>query len=294
MKSFVIFLVCIVPLIDCRSIGGRETDTCIADYLKSKGLVGAQFGSDRPLNPFCTAIVEITKNHILDSVRLEVLSDKDMRKEADCVMNSLKKSEFGNSLLVVYVYELTDGIAEAERTEMLKQAQTKVTRATFDAFMTCQADQKFGQLFDELLEADSSSEEETKDQEDYCIRKHIIDNKLIDTNRFHLKLNPKHLDTSTIDCNVVYQKALKVAEDELVEALLDDDSSEENEVQSNIDPSNVTCLLDVVRHGNYIDKMVHFDYVREFDLDASRKSELRQKFIIVMTKLAEDSSKCFL
>lgn len=285
-----IFLLCIVPLIDGRSIGGRETDTCIADYLKSKGLIGDEFGSTRPLNSFCEAIVEITKNHVMQSVYLEVASDKDMRQEADCVMESLRKADFGNNLLVIYVYETTDNV-DAQK---MKVAQGKVTSATFESFMTCQASKKFGQVFDSLLEPESSSEEETDPKEDYCIRKHIIDNKLMNTDRYKLKVNPQNLDTSEIDCSVLYQKALQEAEDELVQALLDNDSSEENKVESKISSTDVACILGKVREGNYIDQMLHFDYIKEFDLDSAGKNELRNQFVDVMSRLAESSAKCFL
>lgn len=285
-----IFLLCTVPLIDARSIGGRETDTCIADYLKSKGLVGNEFGSARPLNAFCEAIVEITKNHVMQSVYLEVTGDKDMRNEADCIMESLRKSDFGNNLLVIYVYETSDNV-DAEK---MKIAQAKVTRATFESFMTCQASKKFGQIFDSILEPESSSGEETDPKEDYCIRKHIIENKLMNTERFKLKVNPQNLDTSSIDCSVLYQKALKDAEDELVQALLDNDSSEENGIESKINSADAICILNKVREGNYIDQMLHFDYIKEFNLDAAGKNELRNQFVDVMSRLAESSAKCFL
>lgn len=297
MKQFFVLVFCVVPLISARSFGGRETDTCIADYLKSKGLIGNEFGSTKPLNPLCEVIVEVTKSNILASVQQEILNDKDMSKESECVMESLKNSDFGNSLLLIYVYETSDNIANEEMQKKLKLAKSQVTHATFNSFMSCQADKKFTQIFDSLLNGDdSSSEEETDEKEDYCIRKHIIDNNLINKNHFKLQLNPKNLDTSAIDCNVLYQKALKDAEDELVKALLeDDDSSEEQDVNKmKIDPSNVTCVLESIRKGNFIDQMLHFDYIKEYDLTPVKKEELRLEFVNVMTRLAEKSSDCFL
>lgn len=290
MKLFVsVFLFCVVPLIESRSVGGRETDTCIADYLKSKGLIGDEFGSTRPLHPFCETIVEVTKNHVMQSVYLEVATDKDMRNEADCVIETLKQSDFSNNLLAIYVYETADNV-DAEK---LKETKGKITRATFKSFMKCQASKKFGQIFDSLLEPESTSEEETDPKEDYCIRKHIIDNQLLKTDRYKLKMNPQNLDTTTIDCAVLYQKALKDAEDELVQALLEEDSSESDQ-NSKLTPSDANCILNVIREGNYIDQMLHFDYIKEFNLNDASKNELRGRFVDVMSRLAEDSSKCFL
>lgn len=296
MKLFLVL--CFVPLISARSLKGRrETDTCITDYLKSAGLIQEEsLGTDQPLNPLCSAIVEVTKNNILESVRSEVLSDKEMQKEADCIMNSLKKSDFGNSLLLLYIYETSEGIDETVKAEKMHQAQLKVVRATFDSFMVCQATKKFGEMFDSIMEDESSSEEETDPKEDYCMRKHIVDHKLISIDHHNLNVNPKHLDVATLDCTVLYQKALKDAEDELVKALLEDSSSEEvdDAEKTNTSPADVQCLLEVVREGNFIDQMLQFDYIKEFNLDQVKQKEMRSKFINIMTRLADSASKCFL
>lgn len=296
MNLLIFSLLCVVPLIAARSLGGRETDTCIADYLKKAGLIESSFGSNEPLNQLCSAIVDVTKKHIMESVRLEVLSDKDMREEEVCIMKSLKQSDFGNSLLVMYVYETSENMDEVLRAEKLKAGQTRVTEATFNSFMSCQADKKFGQIFDEIVEGeDSSSAEETDAMEDHCIRKHIIDHKLIDAD-LNLQVNPKNLDVANTDCSVLYQKALKEAEDDVVKAMMDeDDSSEEGEAaKTKPNPGDVTCLLDVIRKGNHIDQMLQFDYVKELNLSEARKTEMRSKFIGLMTKLAGNASKCFL
>lgn len=296
MNLLIVSLLCVMPLIAARSLGGRETDTCIADYLKEAGLIESSFGSDKPLNPLCSAIVDVTKRHIMESVRLEVLSDKNMREEEACIMKSLKQSDFGNSLLVMYVYETSENMDEALRAEKLKAGQTSVTKATFNSFMSCQADKKFGQIFDEIVEGeDSSSSEETDPMEDYCIRKHIVDNKLIDAD-LTLHVNPKDLDVTNTDCTVLYQKALKEAEDDVVKAMMDDDDSSEADeaAKTKPNPGDVTCLLGVIRNGNFIDQMLQFEYVKELNLSEARKSEMRSKFIGLMTKLAGNASKCFL
>lgn len=294
MKSLLMFVFCFVPLIDARSLGGRETDTCIADYLKSKNLVGEEFGSNRPLNPFCSAIVEITKVQILESVMVEVMSDKEMRKEGDCIMKGLRESNFGDNLLAVYVYETSEHAHEPKTAAKLKKLQDEITRTTLNSYMACQLGNKFGELFDDILNGDDSSQEQIDPQEDYCIRKHIIEHKLIKNEHVKLQINPKHLDISNIDCNVLYQKALKDAEDELVHAMLDGDSQEDNEVKSKVEPTETNCLLDVIRSGNFIDQMLQYDYIKEFSMSATTKSQLRSEFIRVMTKLAENASKCFL
>lgn len=258
MKLFLLVL-CLVPLISARSTKGRETDACIADYLKSQGLLGDEFGTDRPLSSICTAIAQVTKNAIMDSVRVRVAEDDEMRNQEACIMDSLKKSNIGNLLLTVYIYESTPDMDAGLRAEKEKIASNDINKATLQAFIACQAENKFGQIFDEMLKEDSSSSEEEDPKEEYCTRKHVVDNKLIGLEGVTLDLNPKSVDLKNIDCHLHYQKALHKAETELVQALMDDDdSSEEKDDDKKFSVSESTCLLDVVRSGKYIDQMLQY------------------------------------
>lgn len=260
-----LFALCLVPLISARSTKGRETDACIADYLKSQGLLSDGFGTDRPLSSICTAIAQVTKNAIMDSVRVRVAEDDEMRNQEVCIMDSLKQSNIGNLLLTVYIYESSPDMDEGEKAQKEKVLQNDINNATLQAFIACQAENKFGQLFDEMLKEDSSSSEEEDPKEEYCIRKHVVDNKLFALEGVTLDLNPKRVDLKNIDCHLHYQKALHKAETELVQALMeDDDSSEEKDDDKRISPAASTCLLDVVRSGKYIDQMLQYVSCRDF------------------------------
>lgn len=280
-------------MIHCRSVGGRATDTCITDFLASKGLVDPELASADPPSQLCSAIVEVTKGLLLKGVREEIVKDEDMNPEIDCIMENLKNSDFSNYLLVMYVYEAAEGLSGNKKIEVMEVLHMNLTKTTFDSFINCQAVSKFGPIFDAILVDESSSEEEMDVKEDYCVRKRVADYKLIDMDQVKIEINPKNIDVSDIDCNVLYQKALKDGEDELVKSLLEDGSSEEDQDSKKLEPTNVACLIGVIREDNYIDQMLPFDYIKEMNLGTAKKKEMRDKFIKIMTKLAKDSSKCF-
>ncbi|CRL00859.1 CLUMA_CG014110, isoform A [Clunio marinus] len=295
MKLFYIIIICLISsLSEGRSGGGRETSSCIADYLKSKGLIESNLGSDRPLNPLCTTVVQVTKSHIMDSVKLEVMSDKNMKKEVDCVIENLSKTDFSNNLLVVYVYETSDNIVDREK--KIQEAQSKVTRATFDAFLRCKSEKNFGLYFDDLLEVDSSAveEEEASHKEDYCIRKYIIEKRLIDLEIYNLKMNPKNLDTTKINCTYLTPKYIKDFEDDLVRTLLDDSSEDSAEEPKELNPIEVACLWNAIRKGKYVDEMIPYNYLKEFNLGSETKRNLRSKFVAFMRNLSDSLTKCTL
>ena len=295
MKLLIVLFFCIVPLVSAKSIKGRETSTCIADYLKSISLMSADLGSNNPPSLLCQAIVDVTKIQILQSVRFEIQNDIEMRSEADCIMENLKKSNFGNNLLLIYVIEASEEIDETEKSEKLNLAKTTITQDTFNSFVSCKGRTKFGEMFDSFLEPKTSSEEKTDPKEDYCIRKRIIENKLITLENVNLQMNPQNIDTSNVDCNIVYQKTFKDAEDDLVKNLLDDDSdSTEEDDTIKFDPTNVACILQTLRQRAYIDHLLQFDYLKDMSLDATKRNQMRNNFIEIMTNVAQSASKCFL
>lgn len=58
-----------------------------------------------------------------------------------------------------------------------------------------------GIIFDNLLLLQAKkSDSETDKLIYYCIRKYAVDNKLIDSNRFKVNLNPNNVDVSGFDC----------------------------------------------------------------------------------------------
>ena len=292
MKKLLVFVFCVVPLIDARSLEGRETDKCVADYLKSRKLISSEFGSENPVNLLCSVVVQTTQQRIMKNVEEIIFEDENMRNETDCMIELMQQGKFADDMLVIYFYETLDIAASPKIQDKIKEAQRKGNEITINSFISCGAEEKFGKSFEELFNDQSSSEEKTEDKEDYCIRKHVVDNNLINKNHLKLEVNPKNLDISEIDCNVLYQKGLKEAEDELVKVFMDNSSEEDDNSEEN--PNAAVCLLKVIRKENFIDKMLKFDYIKEFTLTPEIKLKLRSEFIELMTKISLKTVKCFM
>jgi hypothetical protein len=288
MKLLLIFIVPLVSLTNARSLEGRASVSCLADYLTSKHLIKGSLGSGLQPNQLCLAIVDVTKHNILNGVREQLLSDETMRDDAKCIINHLSKSNFGDYLLVTYVYETQP--QEEETQTRLDEAEGRIKKATFDSFMVCQAEKKFSKVFTSLF-TDDSTEEELTPEDDYCFRKHIEENKLITVEGVHLNINPKELNINSINCGEIFPKALKNAEAELVKAITEESSSEET---NDTNAEDSTCVLEVIKENKFIEQMIQFDYLREYTLQPEQKEIMRQHFVVVMSKIAEKTSKCFL
>lgn len=288
MNKLLAIVICVVPLIHARSLEGRPTDTCVADYLKSKSLLESEHGSENPVSPLCLSIIQVTKQTIMKGVRENLEHDEKFKNDSNCAIESMRKTDFADQMLLVYFLESNQ--KDQKVNEILEKTQKHVNEIILRAFIDCEAVKKFSEAFEELFEDKSSSEEEIDDKEDFCIRKHIVKNNLINMKNLKLEVNPKNIETSEIDCNVLYQKALKDAEKELVQALAEN-SSEENDDSSDVAKLE-HCLLKVIRKEHFIDQMLQFDYVKEFDLNPETRGELKSHFIDVMTQLSFKSIKC--
>jgi hypothetical protein len=288
MKNLLVLVLFVVPLCSARSLEGRESDTCIADYLKSKQLIGSEYGSKNPVSSLCSVIIQLTKQRIMGNIEENLEQDERMKNESACMVKFMEKTDFAERMLVIYFLETLDNQASDEVQKEIKKAQKAGTEVTLTALISCEAGVKFNEAFEELFKDEDDND--ITDNEDYCIRKHILDHNLINTEHFKLTLNPKNLDTSDIDCQVLYQKSLKDAEDELVKALAEDSSEETDE--SSLDDATIECLLKTIRKNHFIDKMLQFDYVKEFELTPAKREELRVQFIEIMTDLSKKSIEC--
>jgi ribosome-associated toxin RatA of RatAB toxin-antitoxin module len=291
MKNLLVLVLLVVPLCSARSLEGRESDTCIADYLKSKQLISNEYGSKNPVSSLCAVIIQVTKQKIMESIEENLEEDVRMRNESACMVKFMQEADFAERMLVIYFLENSDNQANEEVQREIKKAQKVGNEVTLTALISCEADEKVNEAFEELFKDKSSSEEELDDKEDYCIRRHILDHNLINTEHFKLVVNPKNLDTSEIDCQVLYEKSLKDAEDELVKALAEDSSEEQSE-NSMEDSTIEQCLLKVIRKHHFIDQMFQYDYIKEFDLTPAKKEELRVQFVKIMTELSKKSVEC--
>ena len=286
-KMLMFTILCVgFSVANARSLG-RETDACITEYLKNASLINIDEDAigATPLSPKCEFIVEDYKEKIMNGTRKWIMSDSEMADEETCILATLKKSDYQDMILLSHVYQNPLIIDDDARLEKLEVIRTQIIRSGIKAFITCESPRKFGEIFDDFFGDDTNESDDDFSSEDFCIRKRINENKLIAIHDVHLEANPKNLDASTIDCEALIQKSVKEAEGDLLKMLQGDDPSE-------IEAIETTCLLKIVREGNYLDQLIQFDYVRELKLSETMKNDMRDKFVKIMTRLAKSSTKC--
>lgn len=215
---------------------------------------------------------------------------------------------------MIRVYNISDKLTDVERGPKLNDMVEKLTLNLYNSFIICDANRKFGRMFDAIY---SGTVPKLDLKEDYCIRKKIIDDKLIDSNKFQLNPNPKNISATDTKCPDLIEAYTKNAEEDLVELLIDDSSNgnlktrqlaqdetdtilTEEYLAKNPAPETKpsaeerACVLKIVHDEGYIGKMLHFDYIKELSPNAEQRDDFRKQFVDTMKNATVSIKKCFL
>lgn len=289
MKTLIIlvsYVITLTSFVESKSTG-HEVNKCIEDYLNFQGMFGEVVGESP--NPLCLALVEVTKAHILENFKQSFEKEQ---KESDiqCIMTTLQNTGFMNDALLLAFHGHVQ-LREHKNEKLIPDTQKRVSHDVYKTFISCDGTRKFGEEFEQMFSA-SSEEETLKEDEDFCVRHHIIKEGLIKVEGVQLAENPLKLDGASIDCHKVYKSVLTQAEDELVKAIFEEESKEVEGDQ--LSKSQTECIITVIRDDNFIDKMIPFDYVKEFTLNAEQRQQMKDEFIHTMKQLALKTEKCFI
>lgn len=286
MKLFLL-LFCVVPLISSGQWRERETK-CIAKYLIGLELIDETFEKNDPECYVCDPQSSIyVKDKLLGVVQKSVDKTEFMRKDVVCIKENLKKLDVGIFYLIFYVYGSTEGIDNHTKQEKKMQMEKSVTLAIAKSFQLCKTMRKFRKSFDDDIRTN-----EIDPKDDFCIRKHIDDYGLIDVANVSIALNPKGIDTSNFLCEIILATALRNVEEKLVRSLHFYSIGDED-LYFGIDEKSFQCIRRVVPY-NVINRMFQLDYIKEMNLTETQNNEMRENYIKRMTKLADESLKCFL
>ena len=124
--------------------------------------------------------------------------------------NRYHELEFSDNILAVDYYRTNFAVADSVRQAKQNLFQTKATENTTKHLLTCCLPQRFATIFDDNSNNELQSEGEilgkskSSPEEDYCVRKHVIDNHLMTLDGLTLIPNPNNIDASDIKCDVLF------------------------------------------------------------------------------------------
>lgn len=199
------------------------------------------------------------------------------------MVDYLEESDLSDRF-IFYIWETSGDVDESEKAEKKKPVQDLTESLITESFFKCNLQRTLRRVYEGFSEEKDYLKRGREMKENYCIRKYVIDTNLINLKNISIEINPKNVDTTNIDFNMLIKNSLKTTGEDLVNALLEDYS------RASV---KAACLLEDVREGRFAKQLLQFEYLTQLDLDEEQEEELEGGFDDMSKALAESLVKCF-
>lgn len=197
-----------------------EIRFCAREYLKTKGFLYSEFGEESthsvvPVSN-CTEVVESLKNgfHKDYDRKTGILMAAfwgRIPQRLSCFMEEVKKLEdLAIEIFVFYYFNLTSMKFSSHLNELKSAYKKKINEIK----MVCVLPYSFSELFGKICEKPEKSP-----IDDYCIRKYLTENNVINNTIHQIDLNPQKGDVTGADCDEAIKRAKEEATSELKEQI---------------------------------------------------------------------------
>lgn len=272
----------------------KERYICFADYLKSQNMLEKSFRykSNKTYSEGtqCQSDLEEFRSVFYAEMETELKTDAELSEDVDCLIEQFKKLNLADYSLKKVIYELSKSMSQRKRKKAIKAIDFVLEKRTETAVKLCTFGKVFGGLFNETYasanETDSKEEGVNKTQEDYCMRKYIVDKGFINTTTYNINLNPDKVDILELNCDEIIEKAIDEAVNELKEEF-------ESELEQ---PSKraVKCITKTIRTENFFEMNLKVVVLGELGISEESQAEERSQFIEAMKMLFENILKCYI
>lgn len=245
-------------------------------------------------------VVETKEVWLNDTIRVMMQSDDSSEEQDDdtkvfkemyltnpaCFHEQLMALNYPEVVMRTYVYVKSNKLTGKLRKKYLAAVEADNTKIIIIACSICFPEALFGTAFDEIFANSTDDEDEPLDdkQTDYCIRKFVVDNNLIDSDVYSVELNPDNLDNvSELDCTEFVEDAFEELKDQLRNSFL---------TYSTQPKLQVRCMNRAIRKANSVNFMSRLSVLSELNLTDEAKAVEKNRFIGFMGDLYGELTKC--
>lgn len=261
LVKFLIFAA-IFCLIDCKPTTLDIGNACIAQYLKEKYILEADFPVSADLNVSqCRLFMPLILAAFESALCTKLAVEESIK--ADCVMTAIKQDKSIELMLMQEIIIMTRGLEEEMVKKNLESSKEKLRLSFEKAASSCDSDPNYGGLFDEILEIKNESLAVLR--QDYCFTKFVIESNLIDVQ--DVDVNPKKIATSNIDCVAMIKHNRIEREKKLKETLMSRKLSQDQ----------IQCTMDKFQIERAFDSNLALEVIDQIDVPIEVKRINREK-----------------
>lgn len=249
---FRFILAVLIAVLSCcfaEILEGETVYTCFGNYLRNQKLLDKEMSNVNSLTEAeCDAQLDTFRTVFYSTAEEELKNDKDLRNDAECIVEHMKKLHVAEISMKKIVYEHTKKMSKRKRNKAIKSIDYAIENKMTTAVKLCTVDTTFGAAFRILyLSGQSNDSEEAIDQknEDYCLRKYMTENNFIDTTVYKVNLNPDNIDVNGIDCDRIVKDSIESGEESFKREFEDEDGHLSKQVSR--------CLTKTIREHKLVE-----------------------------------------
>ncbi|CRL03732.1 CLUMA_CG016240, isoform A [Clunio marinus] len=242
LRVFIIVVITLTTMTESKEIDitmkSHPMFECLASYARTKGIQDPTF-DDVDYDSTKEECIKM-RQHFISEIRKEIrskISEAEVPlKFSNCIYDKLSGSEtFVNSIIKAAALEYSGKSQEAGQ---LNNTVDTVLDYIKTLVLSCKTEADFGDQFDSFF---VKSEEKIKKnvtdyEEEYCLKKYLIKNNLIDTILYVVQANPQNINVTGLNCEEMIKEANDDIYDQLAIAYL------ENSNFGN--PEKVDCAIE--------------------------------------------------
>lgn len=257
---------------------------CAVDYLKRHDLFESNHYSP-PINNTETCNLQIKEvfEKFYGKIVDEFKSDEDLTEKANCIVDHLKTMRSAELSLKRTIFE-NSNISKRKRKKIVKSIEGQLKGNSEHAILICFKDTEIGDMFDEIKNTHADDE---KENHDYCTRKYVLENNLVDLETFKIELNPKQLNQTTIEsisCEEVIAELKKTIEGSMYESF--------KGTSKHISRRQGKCLKKKLKRSGFFGNYIKIAVLIQNQWTPAQTAIERVKFIDSISGLMTDALSC--
>lgn len=274
----------VILLLASLGVQGAEEDSmentfnCYADYLKKHGLLDQKFPSESFIGEvhLCDVLLATTADNVYSALLEDFKKNNKLKDAAECILGNLKNLRWSDLDIKEKVFEAFTELTDEVKFENLREVKALQGKVSSEAVVACLSEKEFGDLFEQIFAKDHQEDFVG----DYCARKFVLENKLIDVGKYQVQKNPNNLNVSDIKCDVIIKKHFVDADEELRQHLQKTFSNK------------VDCAISKYKENDFLSKTLSVALLGELGIPEDQKQLEKREFINHMIKITSDLSIC--
>lgn len=267
-----VVIVLSISFVHCRSVDDSPQINCYIRHLKNAKKLESHF-LERPEAyqvSNCSELIDSYNKKLYQQLASTVLSSI-FHDAVDCIISEMKNSNASDDYMKRLVYSKSK-LNSVEKQKIDLELKQNIKTTLKNATKSCKAfdgvhRKQFDQYFKLFLDA-------VKDPlKEYCVRKYVIENKLINTALYNVSLNPTANSTEET-CARFLEKFVESFTRDLIEVLKDDGRG--------FNDGELECFLKKLQKSKFIDKMLVIGVLSEIKISEVQKNAERKSYVEFM------------